>query len=104
MQPTPIPDLDALTWWQRLLAQARVLARAWPAWAAAITALLGVVTTQVVPLLPENVAVRVVAVAAAITAGVAAITAAVARVTPVIDPDAVGLLPVDSRRRYPSTH
>jgi len=81
------------SWLALAPAKARVLVKAWPAWAAAITALLGVVATTLVPLLPGGWQAQAAGYVAAAVAAVASVSAAVARVTPVVDPDQKGLLP-----------
>lgn len=66
-----------------LLAKVRVLLAAVPYWGAVATSVLTAVGTEVVPLLPENVGVRVAAVVALALGWVATIVRVVSRVTPV---------------------
>jgi hypothetical protein len=75
-----------------LLAKVRVILKAWPTWAAAFTAVLGVVAAEVIPLLPEQVGVRVAGWVAVALSVIAAATAVVRRVTPVL-PAERGVLP-----------
>lgn len=74
------------------LAKVRVVLTALPTWLAAATAVLTVVLFQVVPLLPDNIAVRAAAILTAALAVLRAAGEAVARLTPV-KPDARGVLP-----------
>lgn len=86
----------------RALAAARVVAGAWPAWAAAATALLTAASTTLVPLLPGGWAAQVAGWIAAAVAAIATVSAAVARVTPVLHADARGLL-APRPRQFPPT-
>lgn len=85
----------------KILAGARVVAGAWPTWAAAATGLLTLVSTALVPLLPGGWATRVAAWTAAGLGAVAAVSAAVARVTPVLYGDARGVLAPRPRQLPP---
>lgn len=73
------------------LAKVKALLAAVPYWGAVATSVLTVVGTEVVPLLPENIGVRVAAVVALALGWVATIVRVVSRVTPVPS-DARGLL------------
>ena len=66
-----------------LWAKTKALLAAVPYWGAVATSILTVVGVEVVPLLPENVGVRVAAVVALALGWVATIVRVVARVTPV---------------------
>jgi hypothetical protein len=81
-------------WLKDVPAKAAVLIKAWPTFAASITAVLAVLAQDVVPHLPGGVAVKVLAYMAAAAAAVAAVSAAVARVTPILFPEEKGILPL----------
>lgn len=86
----------------KILAGARVVAGAWPTWAAAATGLLTLVSTALVPLLPGGWAAQVAGWIAAAAAAIATVSAAVARVTPVLWSDARGLLAPRPRQLPPT--
>jgi hypothetical protein len=75
-----------------MIEKLKALLQALPAWGAAAQSVLTIVAVEVVPLLPENVAVRVAAVVAVAAGWVATAVAVVSRVTPV-RPSQQGLLP-----------
>lgn len=81
-------------WLKDVPAKALVLLKAWPTFAATITAVLAVVAQDVVPHLPGGVAVQVLGYIASALAAVAAISAAVSRVTPILFPSEKGILPL----------
>jgi hypothetical protein len=80
-------------WLTNLRARARVLLTAWPTVAASLTALIGVLTAEVVPQL-GGWAPKAAGFLVAAGAFVAAVSAAVARVTPILYPSEKGLLPL----------
>jgi hypothetical protein len=86
------------TWFKDLVARPlvvlRVLLKAWPAWGAALTAVLTAVATELVPQLPGPWAVRVAAWVVVALGVVASISKAVSRVTPIAFEQEAGLLPL----------
>jgi hypothetical protein len=79
-------------WLSDVRAKAKVLATAWPAWAAAITSVVTFLSVELVPRLPGDWPLKAAGWLAAVVVAVSWISAAVARVTPVLFAENQGLL------------
>lgn len=76
----------------RLAARVKVIATALPTYLALVSTAVGIIATELVPLLPENVAAQVGGYAATVVAWLAAIIRTISRLTPAT-PGTYGLLP-----------
>lgn len=74
------------------LLRAKVVLKALPTYLALVATVIGVLLDEIVPLLPDNIAVQVTAVAATVLVWIAAVIKTISRLTPV-DPHERGLLP-----------
>lgn len=72
--------------------RAKVVLKALPTYLALVATIIGVLLDEIVPLLPDNIAIQVSAIAATVLAWIAAVIAAIRRLTPA-DPETYGLLP-----------
>lgn len=82
-----------VAWLSLVPAKARVVVASWPARAAAGTAVLTVISIEVVPLLPGPWAVQVGGWITTMLGAIAVVSAAVARLTPILFPEDKGILP-----------
>lgn len=91
-----------VAWLSLVPAKARVVVASWPARAAAGTAVLTVISIEVVPLLPGPWAVQVGGWITTMLGAIAVVSAAVARLTPILFPEDKGILP-PAPQSQPST-
>jgi hypothetical protein len=85
---------------RNLLRKLKVLLKAAPTYGAIAVALLTVVSTSVVPVLPVAIGIKVAAWIAAALGIVQAVVSVVSRVTPILFPEDKGLLPVEQSEPF----
>ncbi len=75
------------------IAKTKVVLKALPTHLAVVTATLTIVAAELIPLLPENIAIQAAGWIATALAAIAAVVRTISRVTPVLDSAERGLLP-----------